>query len=263
MCDDMWLTDYPFVQAVGGAGWLGPDTTGGTPNRPLEFASVGAEFQVIPLPGGILTGVYYCHGAIGGQMVCETQNRTQQFCTFTFSCVSGDCVSALATQSMRSIMFPIVGAILGLGWLVLSFLKGLPNEMLIMALSITIFFFSLFLLVAPLVFPALLAMAFAALSLAASKSKGSWEAKLSIIAGIFVFLTFAGLNSLSNSGTDFFDATMGGFLQESCFQYYGLALTSARCAQYLLFTGFLGFVIMMLAPLVVLLLVSSLASEEK
>jgi len=265
MCDDIWLTDYPVVQYVGaGAGWLGPDTTGGIPSRPFAFTSVGSEFQVLTPNNVVAFSNYYCHGAMGQQMTCEAANRTVQYCYVTWTCISGDCVTALVTNNMRSIMFPIVGALLGIAWLLLSFLKGLPGEMLIMVLSIAVFVFSLFLLIAPNVWPALLSMAFAALTLMSSKSKGSWEIKLSIIAGIFVFLTYAGLNIISNQAEDFFDATLvDGFINEGCFRYYGIALSQARCAAYLAFTAFLGFVIMMLSPLLVLLLVGQLASAAK
>jgi len=197
-------------------------------------------------------------------MICEAFNRTE-FCRVTFECTDGDCITAVVTWNMRSIMFPLVGFLLAFLWLLLAFVKGLPTEAVTMVVAIAIWFFSIFLLIAPNVFPALLAMAFAALSLAASRSKGNWEIKLAVISGIFVFLAFAGLNSLALSGTNFFDDTMSGYITETCFRYYGVELKSARCAQYLLFTGFLGFVIMMLTPLLVLLLLSGLnkAGAEK
>jgi len=258
-CDDLWLTDYKIVQYTGAA-WVGADP-GPPGTRPLGFATRGAEFT-LSANLGILAG-YDCHGAIGKEMVCETANKTTEFCRVTFECYDGDCVTAIVTQNMRSIMFPIVGFLLALLWLLLSFLKGVSAEMMIMVVAIVIFLLSVFLLITPQVFSALLAMAFAALALASSKSKGGWENKLAIIAGIFVFLAYAGLNSLAVSGTNIFDATMQGFLYEGCFSYFGTDLKSARCAQYLLFTSFLGFLIMMLTPLLVLFLIMSAFKSDK
>jgi len=252
-CDDMWLTEYKNVRYTG-TSWTAPDTS--TPGgRSFTFSPRGAEFT-LDANIGTLAG-YDCHGAIGKEMICEAFNRTE-FCRVTFECTDGECVTAIVTWNMRSIMFPIVGFLLALVWLLLAFVKGLPVEMVTMVVAIAIWFFAIFLLISPNVFPALLAMGFAALSLSASRSKGSWELKLAVICGIFVFLTYAGLNSLALSGVNFFDDTMDGYIGESCFRYYGVELKSARCAGYLLFTGFLGFVIMMLTPLLVLLLLSGL-----
>jgi len=262
-CNDIWLTDYPKVIYNGGA-WTGADTTQPPPPvlKNLVFDNgVGPEF-ILTVP--VLLG-YDCHGALGKEMICENAARDTEYCRVTWECVDGDCATTLATQNMRSIMYPIVGAILALVWLALSFIKGLPMALIAMILAIVIFVLCLFLLVAPLVYPALMAMAFAAIAFSANKSEGKWEMKLAIIAGIFVFLAFAGLNGLAGSigSTNFFDATMSGFSSETCFRAFGLDLKSPRCSQYLLFTGFLGFVIMMLVPLLVIVLLARLGDEKK
>jgi hypothetical protein len=258
-CDDMWLTEYNNVRYAG-FGWTAPDPSGVPPLRPFSFTAVGNEFQLNANVGQ--AAGYDCHGIIGREMICETTNRTTEFCRVTFECTAGDCITAVATWNMRSIMFPVVGAVLAVVWLLMAFVKGLPVDVLSMVVALVIFIFCLFLLVSPNVFPALMAMAFAALSLLASRSKGGWERKLAVIAGIFVFLAFAGLNSFAFAGTNIFDDTMSGFLSESCFRYYGLELKSARCAQYLLFSGFLGFLIMMLTPLLVLTLLMAMNKSD-
>jgi hypothetical protein len=264
-CDDIWLTEYPNVRygqaslgAGCGNGWCAIDP-GTPPTRPFYFYRTGGEFA---LSANVAQSVYDCHGVMGRQMICETQgNRSQEFCRVTFECTDGDCIAAVATWNMRSIMFPIVGFLLSLAWLLMAFLKGLPVDTISMAVAILIWFFGLFLLVSANVFPALMAMAFAALSLLASRNKGGWELKLAVIAGIWVFLTFAGLNGLAGGGGNYFDNTMGSYINEGCFVYFGIELKSQRCAQYLLFTGFLGFLIMMLTPLLVYMLIMAMNNK--
>jgi len=272
-CDDLWQSDYPNVM-YGGLVVLptGGTTTGWTSNntsplqsRTLSFAYTDPEFIIAALPAlpAILplTG-YWCHGWMGKPVTCESPDQQTQYCTVEFDCMSGDCVTTIVTLNMRSIMFPILGGLIGIVWLLLSFLKGLPLAIIAMALAVTIFVLSLFLLVAPNVFPALMAMAFAAVAFSANKGEGQWEIKLAIVSGIFVFLAFAGLNALAASNQNYFDATLEGFNQ-GCFRYYGLDQKSARCAQYLLFVGFDGFLIMMLVPLLVIVLIGRLGDGDK
>lgn len=198
---------------------------------------------------------------MGREIVCKNSDGDET-CRVTFECVdgpaslprfllnpsSGECVSTMVALNMRSIMFPIVGTVLAVAWLVVSFLKNLPLSLIGMILSIVVFVLSFFLLITPVVYPGLLAMAFAALAFSANKSGSGFEIKLTVIAGIFVFLAFAGLNDLAGGfgNRNIFDETMQGFFNEDCYRYYGTDLESPRCAQYLLFTAFIGFFIMML-----------------
>jgi len=264
LCDDLWLTDYPNVMYSGGA-WVSNVTAPGNP-RNLAFTYTDPEFTIAALPNPPaalpLTG-YWCHGWMGKPMTCESPDQLSQYCTVEFDCVSGDCVTTIVILNMRSMMFPILGGLIGIAWLLLSFLKGLPLAIIAMVLAVAIFVLSLFLLVGPNVFPGLMAMAFAAVAFSANKGEGLWELKLAIIAGIFVFLAFAGLNALAASGSNYFDTTVQGFSGNGCYRYYGLDQKSARCAQYLLFVGFDGFLIMMLVPLLVIVLIGRLADNDK
>jgi hypothetical protein len=270
----LWQTEYANVmypsQVPSGllsttTGWSSNQTQ---PNQPrqLGFYLTDPEFTLAPLPAAPallpLTG-YWCHGWMGKEITCESPDQLIQYCKVTFDCVSGDCVTTIVTMNMRSMMFPILGGLLGIAWLLLSFLKGLPLAVIAMALAVTIFVLSLFLLIAPNVFPGLMAMAFAAVAFSANKGEGQWEIKLAVVAGIFVFLAFAGLNALAASGSNYFDQTLAGFSGNGCFRYYGLDQKSARCAQYLLFVGFDGFLIMMLVPLLVIVLIGRLGDNDK
>jgi len=260
-CDDIWITDYPQVLQTGGTTFTGMDTAVPPIKNLVIQPGTGPEWQ---LAGPIATGLGYdCHGAIGKMMKCEDFLRTTDYCDVQFVCVDGDCATSLGAQNMRSIMFPIVGALIAVVWLLLSFLKGLPLPLLTMILSLVIFVLCLFLLVAPLVWLPLATMAFAALAFAANKSENSFEIKLAAIAGIFLFLAWAGLNSLAGQTFNFFDNTLDGFYSNSCYTYYGLDLMSPRCAQYLLFTGFLGYLIMMLIPLLVITLLARVGAGDK
>jgi len=234
LCDDLWQTEYANVmypsQVPSGllsttTGWSSNQTQ---PNQPrqLGFYLTDPEFTLAPLPAApalLPLTGYWCHGWMGKEITCESPDQLIQYCKVTFDCVSGDCVTTI----------------------------------------VTIFVLSLFLLIAPNVFPGLMAMAFAAVAFSANKGEGQWEIKLAVFAGIFVFLAFAGLNALAASGSNYFDQTLAGFSGNGCFRYYGLDQKSARCAQYLLFVGFDGFLIMMLVPLLVIVLIGRLGDNDK
>jgi len=275
LCDDLWMTDYPNVMfatiplpppLIGStSGWTSNVTVPGQA-RNLAFLYQDPEFSIVALPAPPailpLTG-YWCHGWMGKQITCESPDQVTQYCTVQFDCMSGDCVTTIVILNMRSMMFPILGGLIGIAWLLLSFLKGLPLAIIAMALAVTIFVLSLFLLIGPNVFPGLLAMAFAAVAFSANKGEGQWEIKMAVVSGIFVFLCFAGLNAIAASGSNYFDVTVSGFGSNGCFRYYGLDQKSARCAQYLLFVGFDGFLIMMLVPLLVIVLIGRLGDGDK
>jgi len=267
LCDDIWQNDYPSVVNQAPSFLAGTTYTSNRTSalKSLEFTYTNPEWTVntFPLPPAVTGPTWLCHGWMGKQIVCETPDQATQFCTVQFDCVSGDCVTTVVQGNMRSMMFPILGGILGIVWLLLSFLKGLPLPMIAMILAVVIFVLSLFLLVGPLVFPGLMAMAFAAVAFSANKGEGHWELKLAIVAGIFVFLSFAGLNSLAGTTQNYFDAVTAGFNNYNCVRYYGLEVSSPRCAQYLLFVGFDGFLIMMLVPLLVIVLIGRLSDGKE
>jgi len=255
-CDDIWITDYPLVQVSG----AGPTWSGVATSKNLVFKAAGAEVVLTQVGG---TG-YYCHGFMGKQIICEDPARTTLYCTVTFSCVSGDCVTSITAQSMRSVMYPILGFIFALAWLLIAFLKGLPVELLILIGAIVLNVLGFFLLVNTPFFPALVAMGSGSLSLLASKGKNSWALKLAVVSGIFTFLMFAGLNPIGEvSNTNYFDVGINNFLTENCFRFFGTAITDQRCAQYVLFTGFCGYLITLISPLLVMLLLTSFSVADK
>jgi len=259
-CDDIWDTDYPGVMSssLGATTWQGLATDG----RNLIF-TLGQEAGEIQVTTPI--AAYYCHGPAGQLLVCENAARNTQYCTVTFSCISGDCVTAIGAKSMRSIMYPIIGTVFAVSWLAIAFLKGLPVDLIVTIVSIAIFVMAFFLIIGYPFFYGLVAMAFAALALHAHRGKHPWSVTLAIVSGIFVFLWFAGLNSLTNQAVNlpYFDWVQVGFLYEECYTWFGTNLYDQRCAQYGLFTGFLGFVITVVTPGLVLLLLTKFTVPDK
>jgi len=249
-CDDIWITDYPKVRYSLGA-WRGSATT-----KNLVFA-LGANEMTLSTPAGLL---YTCHGAMGREIICENAARDKEFCRVTFECYDGDCVTTVVSRNMRSVMYPILGTVVGAAWVVVAVLSSmLPLELIITAVGIVINVLCFFLLVAVPVFPALMAMAFASMSLVAAKGT-NWAKGLAIVAGIYVFMWFAGLHFSSN--VNFFDRTMLGFLYDQCPYYLGISNKSARCAQYLSFTAFLGYIVTLLAPLQILLIMATFRKKD-
>jgi len=259
-CDDIWITQYDkVIYSSATSSWSGQATT-----KNLIFTLAGSDMVVVT-PSGL---GYYCHGAMGREMICENAARDKEFCRVTFACVDGDCVTSLASRNMRSVMYPIVGTIIAATWVAVAVVsKLLPVPLIVMVNAIVINVLGFFCLIGWLVWPPLMAMAFGSLSLVASKGN-NWSKGLGIVCGIFVFLHFAGLNGFTGgvgigiTGLNFFDRAMVGYFFDLCTPYFGLSLHNARCGPYLTFTAFCGFLITVLAPLQVILLMASYHKKE-
>lgn len=256
-CNDVWLSEYR-VKAQG-ASFVG-DGINGTRQIAFTVDSAGQATMTVqaPVPG------YICTGVMTKGLKCRMPDETLA-CTVQFSCTSGDCVTTVVQQNMRSIMYPIMVIVIGLVWFIWPLIGGLVSpKILAIALAAVIYALSVFMIIVPPFYHAIVVMAIAAFAFNAVKAGGSWEIKLAIFASIFGFLMMCGLNVFAGNlgSTNYFDLVMAGFNSNSCYPLMGELIDSPRCAQYALYAVFVGFLVTLLFPLLIIALLWLLVQEE-
>jgi len=255
-CDDIWLTSYDIEQQ--GIRFVGDGN--GTHDINFTVDNAGQTTMVVnaPLPG------YICEGVINKEIVCRFPNDTVT-CTATFFCSEGDCITTIVQQNMRSIMYPVMAIIFGVVWFIWPLIGGLISpKVLAISTAGIIYVFSIFLIFLPPFYHAILLMAIGAFAFNAIKAGGPWEIKVAIFGAVFGFLTMIGLNVFAglSGSVPYFDLVMTSFNQNSCYLVLGEFIDGPRCAQYALFAVFVGYLITLVLPLLVIALLWLLVQEE-
>jgi len=257
-CDQLWDSEYDRTRlnAVTNI-YLGFSTSS---NRTWSF-------RVDPVTGmsTFTAATYTCQGWLGRAVQCFDATNTLQ-CSVTFTCLSGDCLITFLQQNMRSIMYPVMAGVIGVVWFAWPFIGGaVQPPLLVQALCGVLFLLSVFVLVAPTIYEAIVVMALSAFTFNAIRAGGSWEIKLAGFATIFVFLMLAGLNVIAGPlGTQsIFENTLASFNDQTCQSWYAAPATDERCGKYLLFVGFVGYLITLLLPLQLIGILWTLVQEEE
>jgi len=167
-------------------------------------------------------------------------------------------------NDMRSIMFPVLGFLFGIAWLVMAFFfKALPHGAILIINSIVVFVLGLFLLL--LGRTAMIGLYFAAMAaVSVAVARGGSKKGAGVAAGLggLGFFILTGLVYIIAPGTDMFD-TLAAYVG-SCEADLGITLWKSlhpdrpyhnldtRCENYLLFLEFCIYVLILLMPVQVL-----------
>jgi len=255
-CSDLWDNSYTVVSQGGPGQYFGPKTNG----QNLVFGVDNSGQTQMTYAG------YVCNGVLNKQVTCYQGNFSgPTACQVTFYCQSGDCVTSIIQQNMRSIMYPVMAVVLGAAWFVWPLIGGLvPPKLLSIIITAVLFGASIFIVIVPPFYHAVLLMAVASYAFNAIKAGGPWEIKVATFMAIFAFLLMIGFNVLAGASgsVPFFELVINGFNSDACFLALGEIITMPRCAQYTLFVLFVGFLVTLLLPMLVISLLWLLVQEE-
>jgi hypothetical protein len=161
-------------------------------------------------------------------------------------------------------MFPVLGFLFGIAWLVMAFFyKALPHGAILIINSIVVFVFGLFLLL--LGRTAMIGLYFAAMAaISVAVARGGSKKGAGVAAGLggLGFFILTGIVDFINPGPDMFEA-LGSYVV-GCETDLGITLWKSlhpdrpyhnldtRCENYLLFLEFCIYVLILLMPVHVL-----------
>jgi hypothetical protein len=223
------------------------------------------------------------------QTQCYTPYNTKCFsdlaanATFNYGCAGDSGVSSSATTcttdfcncpaevhktatavgwffgEMRKIMYPIMGMVFGVIWIILAFIGGGPTEVILLIVAIVDAIFGILLIFLPVTtYLGLFYVAVGAITIAVVKHSIGGKAGLYFIIGLtlLIFLLTGGLTFIAYSAP-YFDNVAGSItgcegsmnilnLED---KYWNL---DTRCENYALFVGFCVFLLFLVQPIALL-----------
>jgi len=202
---------------------------------------------------------YDCTGVLAKEINCVNTTTNQTACTATFECTAGDCVGTVTQQSLRSIMYPVVGVIGATAWFAFPFAvtnNQQTAKTISLVLAVIEAVFALTMLASPLIYVPLLVLAASAFTFHVYQSNRQSTGDYILIASVaaWIFLLLGGINFLANgqSNNPFFENLMESFNTRECYLVFGSPLSDPRCREYLLYCGVVTFLITMIQPVLII-----------
>jgi len=250
-CDDNWALEYEVYQT----------NIYGFTARSLTSANVftGFVFDAEQLFfTGILGVSQLCEGSFQSGFSCRRlpPNGTE-ICTVNFFCDSGPCQAESVAVNIRSIMYPLLGFIIGAFWIIMIAVAPLTKILrsfagiIVLAISVLQFLLMFLLLVTPGAYYGLMFMLAACLQIICAQNATSGYWRLCAGVAIWSFVSLLGMNRLIgyHYAANYswspqwvpFDNIYDKVSSRSCYFWFGTTDAEARC------TGYMGFALWILS----------------